>query len=94
MLLGTTFAHAMAVTPLWMRDVRISPDGKEIVFCYKGDIYKVSAKGGEAVQLTTQDSYESSPVWSPDGKQIALPAIVLEIQMCLLCRLMEVLPAD
>ena len=71
MLLGTTFAHAMAVTPLWMRDVRISPDGKEIVFCYKGDIYKVSAKGGEAVQLTTQDSYESSPVWSPDGKQIA-----------------------
>lgn len=71
LLLGTTFAHAMAVTPLWMRDVRISPDGKEIVFCYKGDIYKVSAKGGEAVQLTTQDSYESSPVWSPDGKQIA-----------------------
>lgn len=71
MLLGTTFAHAMAVTPLWMRDVRISPDGKEIVFCYKGDIYKMSAKGGEAVQLTTQDSYESSPVWSPDGKQIA-----------------------
>lgn len=71
MLLGTTFAHAMAVTPLWMRDVRISPDGKEIVFCYKGDIYKVSAKGGEAVQLTTQDSYESSPVWSSDGKQIA-----------------------
>ena len=71
MLLGTTFAHVMAVTPLWMRDVRISPDGKEILFCYKGDIYKVSAKGGEAVQLTTQDSYESSPVWSPDGKQIA-----------------------
>ena len=71
MLLGTTFVHAMAVTPLWMRDVRISPDGKEILFCYKGDIYKVSAKGGEAVQLTTQESYESSPIWSPDGKQIA-----------------------
>lgn len=71
MLLGTTFAHVMAVTPLWMRDVRISPDGKEILFCYKGDIYKVSAKGGEAAQLTTQESYESSPVWSPDGKQIA-----------------------
>ena len=37
LLLGTTFAHAMAVTPLWMRDVRISPDGKEILFCYKGE---------------------------------------------------------
>ena len=54
-----------------MRDVRISPDGKQILFCYKGDIYKVASGGGEAVQLTTQDSYESAPVWSPDGKQIA-----------------------
>ena len=60
-----------AVTPLWMRDVRISPDGSEIVFCYKGDIYKVSAQGGTAVQLTTQASYEANPVWSPDGEQIA-----------------------
>ena len=60
-----------AVTPLWMRDARISPDGSEIVFCYKGDIYKVSAQGGTAVQLTTQASYEANPVWSPDGKQIA-----------------------
>ena len=61
----------MAVTPMWLRDVRISPDGKEIAFCYKGDIYKVPASGGEAVRLTTQDSYEASPVWSPDGKQLA-----------------------
>ena len=29
-----------AITPLWMRDARISPNGTEIVFCYKGDIYK------------------------------------------------------
>ena len=69
--LGTMAAGSAAVTPLWLRDVRISPDGKEIVFCYKGDIYKVAASGGEAVRLTTQDSYEASPVWSPDGKQIA-----------------------
>lgn len=57
--------------PLWLRDVQISPDGTQILFCYKGDIYKVDAKGGEAVQLTTQDSYECTPVWSADGKQIA-----------------------
>ena len=69
--LGAGFTAAGAVTPLWMRDVKISPDGKEIVFCYKGDIYKVNANGGKAVQLTTQDSYESSPIWSPDGKHIA-----------------------
>ena len=69
--LGTGVSAAWANTPLWMRDARISPDGKEIVFCYKGDIYKVNANGGKAVQLTTQDSYESTPIWSPDGKQIA-----------------------
>lgn len=68
---GFTAIVSQAATPLWMRDVRISPDGTEIVFCYKGDIYKMPAKGGTATQLTTQDSYECTPVWSPDGKQIA-----------------------
>ena len=60
-----------AQSPLWMRDVQLSPDGKEIVFCYKGDLYKVPANGGAAIRLTSQDSYECSPVWSPDSKQIA-----------------------
>ena len=68
---GIAVNAAAAITPMWLRDVRISPDGKEIAFCYKGDIYKVPASGGEAIRLTTQDSYESSPVWSPDGKEIA-----------------------
>ena len=62
---------SQAVTPLWLRDVVVSPDGRQVLFCYKGDIYKVSSNGGTAVQLTTQDSYECSPVWSADGKQIA-----------------------
>ena len=60
-----------AVTPLWMRDVKISPDGKTIAFTYKGDIYTVPVTGGTASRLTTTTSYESSPVWSPDGKSIA-----------------------
>ena len=72
LLLGmAATATAWGGTPLWMRDVRISPDGTQIAFCYKGDLYKVNAQGGEAVRLTSQSSYESSPVWSPDGKQIA-----------------------
>ena len=68
---ATTTLVASAATPLWLRDVRISPNGNEIAFCYKGDIYKVAASGGSAVQLTTQASYECSPVWSPDGSKIA-----------------------
>lgn len=70
-VLASAFATAGAVTPLWLRDVRISPNGEEIVFCYKGDIYKVASKGGSAVQLTTQSAYDCSPVWSPDGSKIA-----------------------
>jgi tricorn protease len=62
---------SQAFTPLWLRDVMVSPDGQQVLFCYKGDIYKVSTKGGTAVQLTTHNSYECSPVWSADGKQIA-----------------------
>ncbi|WP_455962266.1 S41 family peptidase [Bacteroides bouchesdurhonensis] len=69
--LALTALSGYAVTPLWMRDARISPDGTEIVFCYKGDIYKVPSQGGTAIQLTTQASYEANPVWSPDGKKIA-----------------------
>jgi Tol biopolymer transport system component/C-terminal processing protease CtpA/Prc len=62
---------SLAVTPLWLRDVQISPDGSQIAFCYKGDIWKVASSGGSAVRLTTQPSYECNPIWSPDGKQLA-----------------------
>ena len=40
---------SLAETPLWLRYAKISPNGKEIAFCYKGDIYKVAASGGQAV---------------------------------------------
>ena len=70
LLISASFG-AGAVTPLWLRDVRISPDGSTIAFTYKGDIYTVPVAGGQARQLTTQASYETDPVWSPDGKKIA-----------------------
>lgn len=62
---------AGAVTPLWLRDVKISPDGSRIAFCYKGDIYTVPAGGGNASRLTVSDDYEANPVWSPDSRSIA-----------------------
>ncbi len=67
--LGATAGSSNA--PLWLRYAQISPNGQEIVFCYKGDIYKVPATGGNAIQLTTQESYECNPVWSHDGSKIA-----------------------
>ena len=71
MVFGLAAISAQAATPLWLRDVQVSPDGTAIAFGYKGDIYTVSAQGGTARQLTTQSSFEGNPVWSPDGKQIA-----------------------
>lgn len=65
------FFPVAALNPLWIRDVKISPDGNRIAFSFKGDIYTVSSKGGNAHRLTFGDSYEGNPVWSPDGKKIA-----------------------
>ena len=69
----TSFASNASgdITPLWLRDVMISPDGTKIAFCYKGDIWTVPVTGGRAQRLTAQESYEANPVWSPDGSGIA-----------------------
>lgn len=56
---------------LWTRYPAISPDGRNIAFCFKGDIFTVSSEGGKATQLTTHPAYDYLPVWSPDSKQIA-----------------------
>ena len=69
-LLATTTVMAQE-TPMWVRQHSISPDGSTIAFCYKGDIYTVSTKGGEARQLTTHNAYDTNPIWSPDGTKIA-----------------------
>ena len=58
-------------TPLWLRYPAISPDGKNIVFSFKGDLYKVSAAGGTAYPLTLHEAHDFMPVWSHDGKKIA-----------------------
>lgn len=73
-LICLSFCYALSVsafTPAWLRDVAISPDGTQVVFCYKGDIWSVPVTGGQATRLTTMPSYESCPVWSPDGSSIA-----------------------
>ena len=41
---------SQAVSPLWLRDVQVSPDGSQILFCYKGDCTKSLPK---AVQLSS-----------------------------------------
>ena len=71
LLCAGSLAAGAQITPRWLRNCAISPDGATIAFTYKDDIYTVKSGGGEARQLTSKSSYDSNPVWSPDGKQIA-----------------------
>lgn len=64
-------ASAADNVPVWLRYPAISPDGKTIVFAYKGDLYRVPADGGVAVPLTIHEAHDFMPVWSHDGKSIA-----------------------
>jgi Tol biopolymer transport system component/C-terminal processing protease CtpA/Prc len=57
--------------PCWLRYPAISPDGKTIVFTYRGDLYRVSSSGGTATPLTSHEAQDFMPVWSHDGKHIA-----------------------
>jgi Tol biopolymer transport system component len=51
-----------------------SPDGKYLVFCgdrnNEYDIYRIPAKGGEEVRLTTSPGLDDGPEYTPDGKYI------------------------
>jgi tricorn protease len=58
-------------TPKWMRYPAISPDGSQIAFTFKGDLYLVSSSGGNAKQITFHEAHDYKPVWSKDGNQIA-----------------------
>ncbi len=70
-LAALSASATMAETPLWMRDVAISPDGATVAFTYRGDIYTVPVAGGKANRLTSNPAYDATPVWSPDGTKIA-----------------------
>jgi Tol biopolymer transport system component/imidazolonepropionase-like amidohydrolase len=49
----------------------LSPDGKTVVFELLGDLYSMSAEGGEATRITSGTPYDGMPRFSPDGKKIA-----------------------
>ena len=54
-----------------LRTPAINPDGSKMAFSFQGDIWVANADGSNPIRLTIHEAYESMPVWSPDGKEIA-----------------------
>ncbi|MDX2000619.1 MAG: PDZ domain-containing protein [Thermoanaerobaculia bacterium] len=55
-----------------VRSANLSPSGARAVFELRGEIVTLPAEKGDARNLTaTPGAHERSPVWSPDGTQVA-----------------------
>ena len=54
-----------------MRSLALSPDGSQLAFTYRGDVWVVSSAGGRATPVTNNVEMDDNAIWSPDGKWIA-----------------------
>lgn len=48
----------------------LNNDGSQLAFSWQGDIWTYDMAKDQPTRLTVNESYESSPGWSPDGKQM------------------------
>lgn len=68
--------HAQPVPPVpepivGARLPSLSPDGQQLAFVYRGDIWVAKAEGGRATVLTHHLETDSYPLFSPDGRWLA-----------------------
>lgn len=66
-----TLTTLTAQNDVLVRYPAVSPDGNLLAFSWQGDIWTSNIDGSDARRLTIHESYESAPVWSLDGQQIA-----------------------
>ena len=58
-------------TEVTRADVTVSPNGEWLIFTILGHLFRLPVEGGTAEQLTFGPSYDSDPVFSPDGSRVA-----------------------
>ena len=62
----------LARTPVKLAAVpSLTPDGKELVFTWNGDLWKAPTAGGRATAITRHPGTDQWPRLSPDGREIA-----------------------
>jgi dipeptidyl aminopeptidase/acylaminoacyl peptidase len=66
-----TVRGTLALQPGPWRDIRISPDARYAAVTNGDDIWRVDLSRSVATRLTSNGAVNLSPVWSPDGSQIA-----------------------
>ncbi|HET9132673.1 MAG TPA: hypothetical protein VFN90_00070, partial [Gemmatimonadales bacterium] len=66
-------ANAERVIPIssGISQVAVSPNGKEIAFVFRGDVFAASVDGGVTTQITKTPWAEQGPTFAPDGNAIA-----------------------
>ena len=86
-------ASSYAATPLWLRDVQISPDGTEIAFCYQKE---TSIKYPPTEELPPNSLHKPHTSAAPSGHRIVnrlpSPVTAMAISTCSSCRPMAEQP--
>ena len=67
----TAISQPAAFAAPALAEPALSPDAREVAFVSGGDIWTVSAAGGDARLLVSHPANESRPLYSPDGRQLA-----------------------
>ncbi len=71
-VLGLMPAFGLAADPIRLANTpALSPDGSTLAFSWAGEIWTVPSEGGMARPLTRNPARDTSPEFSPDGKEIA-----------------------
>ena len=52
------------------RDVSVSPNGKEVAFIFRGEVFVTSVEGGVTKRITNTPEQERLVSFSPDGKKL------------------------